>query len=69
MKTTKQQAIRVRILGENIIVGPGTVPSSGASASGTVINDVISLSKKASKDGIFEDKEQYGYQTLGRHSS
>lgn len=42
-------------------VGPGTVPSSNASASKTSIEEITSLSRRASKKGIFEEKESEEY--------
>ncbi len=58
----------IKTPGGTIIVGPGTVPTSGASVSGTIITDMISKLKKASKDKIYEDKEDYDFVSLGRTS-
>lgn len=45
---------KIKLFGETITVGPGTVPTSAASVTETSITDVVSGAKKASKLGLFE---------------
>lgn len=45
-------------------VGPGTVPTSAASVAQTSIEEITSLSRKASRKGTFESKEREEYGSL-----
>jgi len=56
MKTTHKSPDKIKLAGQIVIIGPGTVPTSLASVSGTVIQDVISKSRIASKKGIFDSQ-------------
>ena len=61
IKRESQSGYKLRILGQTIITGPGTVPTSAGSVAETSIKDVIALSRKASREGIFETKESDNY--------
>lgn len=54
---------KLELLTGSFTIGPGTVPTSGASVSQTSIKEMTSLLRKASRKGIFEVKEndKYGY--------
>ena len=65
---TTEEAIRAAGLKSKIklpmgsfTIGPGTVPTSGASVSKTSIEEITSLSRKASRKGTFEPKESEEY--------
>lgn len=60
-KVTKPYKYKIELSGETIITGPGTVPTSGASVTKTSISEMVSLLRKASRNGIFELKENLKY--------
>lgn len=47
--------IRLKLPIETVILGPGTVPTSGASVGTTSIPEMSSSLRKASKAGLFDD--------------
>lgn len=51
---TKEQLQILHLPGGNIIIGPGTVPTSTASVPTTSIKDMIKEFRRASKLGLFE---------------
>ena len=57
-----QSDYKLKIAGEIIITGPGTVPRSAGSVSQTSIKEMVSLLRKASREGTFEpeDSDKYG---------
>lgn len=55
---------KLKLLTGTFTIGPGTVPTSGASVSQTSIKDMTSLLRKASRKGIFEIKESDRYGSL-----
>lgn len=69
MKKIKQQSklqsdYKIKILGETIVTGPGTVPRSAGSVAQTSIKQMVFLLRKASRDGIFEPENNYKYGSL-----
>lgn len=58
MKTQKSEKLEIKLPGEIIAIGPGTVPLSSASVSTTSIKDVIAGARRASKLGLFDEKEE-----------
>lgn len=52
---------KIELPGETIFTGPGTVPTSGASVAQTSIKEMVSLSRKASREGVFESIESQDY--------
>lgn len=61
VKKVKKTKEVFKLLGENILIGPGTVPTSGASLSRTSMTQVIDLSREASKEGVFRKQENGAY--------
>ena len=57
-----QSGYKIKIAGETIITGPGTVPTSAGSVAQTSIKEMVSLLRKASREGTFEpeDSDKYG---------
>jgi hypothetical protein len=49
-----EEGIVIRLYGEDIPTGPGTVPTSLASVSKTSIDEMIKYAKKASELGVFD---------------
>lgn len=47
-------SVTIKLPGETVIVGPGTVPSSSASPARTSIEEMSAALKKASKLGLFD---------------
>lgn len=69
MKKIKQESklqsnYKIKILGETIVTGPGTVPTSAGSVAQTSIKQMASLLRKASREGIFEPEDTYKYGSL-----
>ena len=59
--TPVKKSLTIRLPGENISVGPGTVPTSTASVSYTSFKKMASELRKASKEGLFNNKDEaYG---------
>lgn len=56
---------KLKLLTGSFAIGPGTVPISGASVAKTSIKEITTLSREASRKGIFESEESYKY---GSHS-
>lgn len=56
-KSKMQSSYKIRIAGETILTGPGTVPTSAASVSRTSIKEMTSSLRKASREGTFELKD------------
>lgn len=52
-----QSSYKIKVAGETILTGPGTVPTSTASVSHTSIKQMVSLLRKASREGTFELKD------------
>lgn len=63
-KTQKSVTYEIKLPGEWITIGPGTVPTSGASVAQTSIKDMVSKLRKASKEGLFKEKEDRRYESL-----
>ena len=62
MKTKKPQTseiIKIKLPVETVTVGPGTVPTSGASTSTTSIKDMSTNLRKASRVGLFDSLLEY----------
>ena len=57
-----QSDYKIKILGETIVTGPGTVPISAGSVAQTSIKQMVSLLRKASREGMFEpeNRDRYG---------
>lgn len=53
-ESTKKYKTTLQLPGKTIFIGPGTVPSSGASVSSTRIEDIAAEFRKASKLGVFD---------------
>lgn len=53
-KDHPQKVITLKLPTETVIVGPGTVPTSGASLSTTSIEEMSISLRKASKVGLFD---------------
>jgi hypothetical protein len=47
----------LRLPGETITIGPGTVPTSDTSIQSTSIKDMVVRLRRASRLGIFDDAE------------
>ena len=59
-----QSDYKIKVAGEIIITGPGTVPRSEGSVAQTSIKQMVSLLRKASREGIFEPEDTYKYGSL-----
>ena len=65
MQDPKSQSdYKLKIAGQIIITGPGTVPTSTASVARTSIKDMVSSLRKASREGTFEPEESDKYGSL-----
>jgi hypothetical protein len=53
VKSEDEKELILKLPGETIIVGPGTVPTSTASAAHTSIKEIVAGFRKASKMGLF----------------
>jgi len=69
MRKIKQQSkvqseYKIKILGETIVTGPGTVPRSAGSVAQTSVKEMVSLLRKVSREGIFEPEDSHKYGSL-----
>ncbi|HSW88606.1 MAG TPA: hypothetical protein VLG12_05595 [Candidatus Saccharimonadales bacterium] len=54
----KDTQTEIKLPTGTVTIGPGTVPISSASIATTSIKDMITEFRKASRLGIFDDKEE-----------
>lgn len=51
----------IKLPGEIVTIGPGTVPTARSSVQDTSMKDVIAAARKASKEGIYDsESDEYG---------
>lgn len=62
--TKETEHYKIILPGEVISVGPGTVPTSGASVSQTSMKEMVSLLRKASREGIFDSDDNHEYESF-----
>lgn len=57
----KKHELFIKLPGETVKIGPGTVPTSSTSISSTSISGMISGFKKASKMKLFDNQAEHDH--------